>query len=175
MMAAAQNGDRDAYRRLLEAIQPYVRAMASRVFRDRADVEDAVQDVLVSVHEARRSYDPARPFKPWLAGIARYRITDRLRIKGRTSAREVPIDADDETFVSVAAKQDATMIDSPALHRALTQLPPGQRAAVEELKLREASLEEAAARTGISVGALKVASHRGIKRLRQILTGKEGA
>lgn len=175
-MAAAQDGDRDAYRRLLEAITPYVRAIAARALWDRSDIDDAVQDVLIAVHEARRSYDPSRPFKPWLAGIARHRIIDRMRAKSRISAREVSIGDDgDETFASSAAKQDDTLIDSPALHRALAQLPPGQRVAIQELKLRESSLEEVAARTGLSVGALKVATHRGLKRLRQILTGKDGA
>lgn len=175
-MAAAQTGDRDTYGRLLEAITPYIRAMASRALRDRSDVDDTVQDVLIAVHEARRSYDPSRPFKPWLAGIARHRIIDRMRTRGRLSAREVILGDDfDETFASSTAKQDDVLIDSPALHRALAQLPPGQRVAIEELKLREASLEEVAARTGLSVGALKVATHRGLKRLRQILTGKDGA
>jgi len=173
-MAAAQDGDRDAYRRLLEAITPYVRAIAARVLWDRSDIDDAVQDVLIAVHEARRTYDRSRPFKPWLAGVARHRIIDRMRARGRVTAREVSIGDDDETFASSAAKQDDMMIDSPALHRALAQLPPGQRVAIQELKLRESSLEEVAARTGLSVGALKVATHRGLKRLRQILTGKDG-
>lgn len=174
-MAAAQRGDRDAYRRLLEAITPYVRAIAIRALHDRSDIDDAVQDVLIAVHEARRSYDPSRPFKPWLAGIARYRIIDRMRARGRLSAHELTLGDDfDETFASSAPKQDDVLIDSPALHRALAQLPAGQRVAIEELKLRESSLEEVAARTGLSVGALKVATHRGLKRLRHILTGKDG-
>jgi len=120
------------------------------------------------------TYDRSRPFKPWLAGVARHRIIDRMRARGRVTAREVSIGDDDETFASSAAKQDDMMIDSPALNRALAQLPPGQRVAIQELKLRESSLEEVAARTGLSVGALKVATHRGLKRLRQILTGKDG-
>jgi RNA polymerase sigma-70 factor (ECF subfamily) len=50
-------------------------------------------------------------------------------------------------------------------------LPPGQRQAVELLKLRELSLKEASALTGMSIGALKVATHRAIASLRRTLRG----
>lgn len=169
-MAAAQDGDRDAYRRLLRAVLPYVRALASRAFRERADVEDATQDILMALHEVRASYDPSRPFKPWLAGIARHRIIDRLRQKGRLASRETSIGAEHETFAAVGSNQDGMTIDGHALRQAITLLPEGQRVAIEALKLREGSLHEVSARTGISAGALKVATHRGIKRLRALLT-----
>jgi RNA polymerase sigma-70 factor (ECF subfamily) len=169
-MAAAQDGDRVAYNRLLRAILPYIRAMASRAFRERADAEDVAQDILIALHEVRASYDPSRPFKPWLAGIARHRIIDRLRQRGRTAARETALAAEHETFASVASNQDGMTIDSHALHQAITQLPEGQRVAIEELKLREGSLQSVSTRTGLSVGALKVATHRGIGRLRALLT-----
>ena len=88
-MQAAQQGDRAAYRALLLAVTPYARALASRAFHRPADVEDAVQDILLTLHETRALFDPSRPFKPWLAGIARHRIVDRLRRQGRNAARHV--------------------------------------------------------------------------------------
>jgi RNA polymerase sigma-70 factor (ECF subfamily) len=60
-MARAQGGDREAYRRLLEEITPYLRALAMRCLQNRGDVEDAVQDALLTVHAVRHSYDPTRP------------------------------------------------------------------------------------------------------------------
>jgi RNA polymerase sigma-70 factor (ECF subfamily) len=173
LMAAAQDGDRQAYGRLLIAILPTLRSLVARNLRDRADVEDTVQDILLSVHEARASFDPSRPFKPWLFGIARFRLIDRMRVRSRMSARETPIEAHHETFSSVAPKQDDMTMDRHALHAALAQLPAGQRAAVEDLKLREQSLQEVSARTGMSITALKVATHRGMKRLRVLLAGKD--
>src|SRR6516225_2416604 len=62
LMARAQDGDRDAYRTLLQDITPYLRALATRCFRDTCDIEDAVQDVLLTVHAVRHVYDPDRPF-----------------------------------------------------------------------------------------------------------------
>lgn len=174
-MAAAQAGDREAYRRLLRAILPYVRAMTSRAFRETADAEDATQDILIALHEVRASYDPSRPFKPWLAGIARHRIIDRLRQRGRFLAREISLGPEHETFPTAASNQENMSIDAHTLNAAIDRLPDGQRVAVRELKLREGTLQSVSATTGISEGALKVATHRGIKRLRAMLTGRTGA
>lgn len=63
--------------------------------------------------------------------------------------------------------------DNEQLRRAIQLLPVGQRKAVELLKLRELSLKEAAAATGMSIGALKVAVHRAIRILSTVLNKKE--
>ena len=92
LMTQAQGGDAAAYRTLLEAIAPYLRALAARRHRDARDIEDAVQDILLTVHAIRHTYDPARPFGPWLVAIANRRLVDRLRRQGRTSARETALE-----------------------------------------------------------------------------------
>jgi RNA polymerase sigma-70 factor (ECF subfamily) len=174
LMAAAQAGDRAAYRALLVAIVPYVRALAARAFRERADVEDAVQDVLTTLHATRRMYDPARPFRPWLAGIARHRIADRQRQWRRRERTEVQFTPAHETFSDPEAKTGELGSDGAALRAAVASLPAGQRTAIELTKLREMSLQDAAAATGMSVAALKVATHRAVKRLRRMLGVTEG-
>ena len=172
-MARAQEGDREAYRRLLEEIAPYLRSLAARLIRDRSDVEDAVQDALLSVHAVRHTYDPMRPFGPWLVAIARRRFVDGLRRRGRAASREIPLEAEHETFEAPETNfQDATS-DGRAVREALEGLPPGQREAIRMLKLEEMSLKEAAAASGMSVAALKVATHRGLKSLRKIF-GRQG-
>lgn len=170
LMRAAQAGDAAAYRRLLEGIVPHLRAHARRALREAADVEDAVQDILLTVHAVRRTYDPARPFAPWLFAIARHRLLDRLRARGRRLARETPLlDSHD------AAADVAPPGDPRALRAGLAALPAGQRQAVELLKLREMTLAEAATASGQSIGALKVATHRALKSLRRLLAGREEA
>src|SRR5258708_273845 len=89
-MGRAQGGDRAGYHRLLTEITPYVRSIAARYHRTREDVEDAVQDVLLSVHTIRHTYDPGRPFGPWLATIADRRALDRLRKRLRTARPGTP-------------------------------------------------------------------------------------
>ena len=168
-MARAQSGDRDAYRHLLEAITPYLRSLAAQQHRTPSDVEDVVQDILLTVHAVRHTYDPARPFAPWLTAIARRRIIDRLRYRTRQAAREVPLDAQPETFAMAAPNHEEPALIAGRLRQAIAALPVGQRRAVELLRLEELSLKEAAVKSGMTVGALKVAVHRGLKALRASL------
>ena len=171
LMALAQSGDRVAYRKLLAELAPYIRGIVRRGLREPADAEDAVQDVLIALHAARHTYDPARPFKPWLAGIIRYRLLDRQRALWRRNRHETALGPEHETFAAIPPHSDGMVSDGPALHTAISALPAGQRQAIELTKLRELSLKEASAISGLSVTALKVATHRGLLRLRGILSG----
>lgn len=170
-MARAQDGDRRAYRALLENVTPYLRTLAARCFKEPSDTEDAVQDVLLTVHAVRHTYDPGRPFGPWLVAIANRRIIDRLRRHTRARSREIELSAEHETFLPDAAnfQFEDTSADQATLHAAIAALPPDQREAVSLLKLKELSLKEAALASGRSVSALKVATHRAIKSLRKRL------
>ena len=172
LMAAAQAGDRAAYHRLLTEITPYVRSIAGRYHRTREDVEDAVQDILLSVHTIRHTYDPSRPFGPWLATIADRRALDRLRKRLRSAGRETALEPVHETFAAAPANSGTAGLEAEELARALERLPPGQRQALELLKLKEMSLKEASAATGLSITALKVATHRALKSLRLVMQGE---
>lgn len=174
LMAQAQAGDAAAYRRLLLGVTPYLRAVASRALRQTADVEDCVQDILLTIHTIRHTYDPARPFKPWLAGVARHRLIDRLRAQGRRGMREVQIALEHEAFAEHEPEAGLAM-DRDTLHTGLAALPHRQREAVMLTKLREMSLTEASSQTGQSVSALKVSVHRGLKALRRLLVLQDGA
>jgi RNA polymerase sigma-70 factor (ECF subfamily) len=169
LMGRAQDGDRQAYRTLLEDMAPYIRSLAARCCKQRSDVEDAVQDVLLTVHMVRHAYDPSRPFGPWLLAIANRRIIDRLRRETRRKAREIALSAEHETFAEPAVNLDDVISDEAALDDAIERLPPEQRQAIKMLKLNEMSLKEAAAASGRSIVALKVATHRAVKSLRQML------
>jgi RNA polymerase sigma factor (sigma-70 family) len=176
LMARAQDGDRQAYRTLLEDMAPYLRSLAARAFREPNDVEDTVQDVLLTVHAIRHAYDPGRPFGPWLLAIANRRIIDRLRRQARAKIREVALTAEHDAFSDgpaslphVEAASTELSLSQAALHQAIENLPPDQRQAIRLLKLEEMSLKEAAASSGRSVAALKVATHRAIANLRKLL------
>ena len=171
LMARAQDGDAAAYRRLLEEMTPYLRSLAARRHRDQNDIEDAVQDVLLTAHSIRHAYDPRRPFGPWLVAIANRRLVDRLRRQGRTRARETPLTARHETFCDHQANLEERS-DRYGLDRAIDNLPPMQRQAIRLLKLREMSLKEAATVSGMSIASLKVATHRALIRLRKMLTDR---
>lgn len=172
LMQAAQGGDTDAYVQLMQELTSRLRHIIRRhrAFLSSEDIEDLVQDVLLSVHSVRATYDPARPFLPWLLAITRNRLADGARRYARHGAHEVQIDDLDVTFSNESTNTTTTAYGDPdALKQAIEDLPPGQRSAIEMLKLRELSLKEAAAEKGISVGALKVATHRAMDALRKRL------
>jgi RNA polymerase sigma-70 factor, ECF subfamily len=169
LMARAQGGDRDAYRRLLGEIMPYLRALAARRHREPSDAEDAVQDILLTLHAIRHTYDPARPFGPWLVAIANHRLIDRLRRQGRLRFREIALTPAHETFFADEANLYEKASDRRDLREAVEKLSTGQRQAIRLLKLEERSLKEAAAMSGMTVASLKVATHRALKSLRKIL------
>lgn len=175
-MAAAQDGDEAAYRNLLAAVLPTLRARAGAKLNDPQRVEDVVQEILLSLHRYRHTYDPARPFGPWLSTLASRRINDALRGHYRRGAREVLVDEYPETFSADGANNPLegalSMATGDSLRAAIAKLPPGQRKAVELLKLKEMSLKEASAHSGMTPGALKVALHRAMGGLADIMNPK---
>lgn len=173
-MVAAQQGDREAYRRLLGAIMPFVRGIAVRHLGRVDGVDDAVQEILLVVHDIRHTYEPGRPFKPWLATIASRRCIDVLRRRHARAQREVDAGIDPEAFADDAATPEQAAErdgEHARLHRAIGALPPRQREAVELLQLRQLSAEEAASHSGQAAGTLKVAAHRALHSLRRALRG----
>lgn len=175
-MAAAQTGDRAAYATLLSEIAPVLRKLLRARFRylGREDLEDVVQEVLLAIHAVRATYDPARPFLPWLITIANNRAIDAIRRLSRRAAREESVAEYPETSGSSQANiPEEPFGDVEALRLAVAELPEGQRTAIE-MVLRGMSLKEASGASGMTVGALKVAVHRATRSLRVILVGKGG-
>jgi RNA polymerase sigma-70 factor (ECF subfamily) len=168
-MAAAQAGDRAAYEALLRDCVPFITIVAGRqgVPPDRRD--DVVQDVLLTIHRARQTYDPARSFNAWLRVIAERRAIDLMRQVRRHGARELHAPIAFETYPDRDADPARGIEHVQASGRVaevLANLPASQREAVEALVIREQSLAEAAAATRRSKGALKVNLHRALKALR---------
>jgi RNA polymerase sigma-70 factor (ECF subfamily) len=172
-LAAAQAGDARAYDRLLRDITPRIRSLCRARIREPAEAEDAVQDTLMTIHALRHTYDPERPFGPWLTTIATRRAVDRLRRRGRGAGRESNIDDLPEHAASVAPVAEER-IAARNLRDAVAELPESQRTALRLAKLEDLSLAEASARSGLSVGALKVATHRAMRSLRRRFGVGEG-
>lgn len=170
-MAAAQRGDGAAYASLLTSILPPLRAFVRRRGVDDGEVEDVVQEVLLSIHRARHTWRASRPFDPWMWAIARNASTDALRRQLRDRARRGPTAEEAELAADGAGPEDLFLAGevSPELARALAGLPAAQREAVELLYVEQLSAAEAATRAGVTVSALKVRAHRGSRALRAAL------
>jgi RNA polymerase sigma-70 factor, ECF subfamily len=176
-MALAQEGDKAAYERLLADILPSLRSFTRRRLGDDVAAEDVVQEVLLSVHRARRTYRPERPFEPWLFAIARNAIIDFQRARARGRQKEEALPEDDllqdasvaPPSLAGAGGEDPRNELSPALDDALAKLPQAQREAVVMIHVEGLSVVEAALRARVSPGALRVRAHRGYRALRALL------
>lgn len=98
LLAAAQRGDADSYHAFLTAIIPFVRTIARRRCWSEDMADDVVQDVLLTVHRVRNTYQPGRPVGPWLTAIVVRRSIDEARKRGRIGRQEVFNEAAYETF-----------------------------------------------------------------------------
>lgn len=171
-MASAQRGDALAYERLLDELLPFVRGVVRARIGDDPGAEDVVQDVLLSIHTARHSFQPGRELEPWVRTIARNAVIDSVRRRNRQRARI----ADVETDTLPQSSQERASAEAEPLprrmERALEQLPAVQREAVLLLKVEGLSVIEAAQRARTTPGALKLRAHRGYRLLRDLL-GRE--
>ncbi len=177
-MIAVQAGDRVAYEALLRDCVPVIAAVARRQRVRPALVDDVVQDVLMTLHRARQTYDPSRPFLAWLTTIAQRRAIDVLRRDGRRNAHEVdaPLAYDSAADPGAdPAAGHALADEAQGLKAAVATLPAGQREAVERLAFEQLSLAEASAATGRTKTALKVNFHRALKTLRARFGVEDGS
>ncbi|MGE0718389.1 MAG: sigma-70 family RNA polymerase sigma factor [Alphaproteobacteria bacterium] len=163
-MAAARGGDPAAYRRLLEALAPVLRGLARRGL-ERAgagsgDVEDVVQETLLAIHLKRDTWNDAEPIGPWVFAIARYKLTDALRRRGRRTEIAIDLVAD-----SLADDKPPPAGESGDVERMLRHLDGRMRDVVRAVSLEGATAAEAARRLGMTEGAVRVTLHRGLKAL----------
>jgi RNA polymerase sigma factor (sigma-70 family) len=168
-LMAAQTGDRLAYETLLRDCVSFIVGLARRQGVPADRIDDVVQEVLLTVHRARATYDPRRSFEAWLHTIVERRAIDGLRQMRRYGQREVYAPLAAEGYADETADPSAGIEHKEAsgmLAAALAELPGRQREAVRYLMLGERSLDETAVLTGRSKGSLKVNLHRALKALR---------
>jgi RNA polymerase sigma-70 factor (ECF subfamily) len=172
LMTRAQAGDALAYAELLTMLGTAARRYARGRLGDVPWLEDVVQETLVSIDRARRTYDARRPFAPWFYAILTSRLIDLVRKERRVRAREVATELLPEAVAAGAPRFDARdEIDFSRVRAALDALPPRQRVVVSALKLREESVKDVSRRFGMSESAVKVTAHRAYRALRRLLGG----
>src|ERR1043165_5370062 len=163
-MRSALAGDSAAYQRLLGAVAPVLRANARRALvragQPADQAEDIVQDILLAVHLKRHTWDADAPFAPWLFAIARNKLIDALRRRGR----RVFVNIDDfaETLAGGSAEETLPAREVAA-H--LQTLPARQRDVLQSIAVDSESIKATAARLSMSEGAVRVALHRGLATL----------
>ncbi len=115
-----------------------------------------MQETLLAIHTKRHTWRDDAPIKPWVYAIARYKLVDAFRDRGR--CLEIDIDEIAESF---AGPESETLSDRE-IGRALETLAPGQRSVVAAISVEGRSIGEAARSLGMSEAAVRVALHRGL-------------
>jgi RNA polymerase sigma-70 factor, ECF subfamily len=163
----AVRGDDAAYRAALHLMAQRLRSWLRRRLHHTPDeVEDLLQETLLALHLQRASWDASVPVSAWALAIARHKLVDLWRRRGRRDDHHQSLDDVDEQLLA------ATEDDRPAqrdLEQLLQQLPTAQRDAIVLTKVEGLSVAEAAGRTGASESAIKVQVHRGLKKLAELV------
>jgi RNA polymerase sigma-70 factor, ECF subfamily len=164
LMRAAISGDNAAYDRLLRAVAPVLRAAARRgLARAGQPVdlsEDVVQDILLAVHLKRHTWDADAPFAPWLFAIARNKLIDALRRRGR----RIFVDIDDFAE-TLPGETPAETVPAGEIAAQLRSLPVRQREVLQSIAVDSVSIKDTAAKFAMSEGAVRVALHRALANL----------
>jgi RNA polymerase sigma-70 factor (ECF subfamily) len=161
LMRQSQSGDAACYAQLLSELGDVIEAFLRARFGSTHFVEDCVQESLLALHQARHSYDPSRPFRPWLFAVVRHKTIDVLRARRETpGTQSAEIGGDDQ------ANPNETAMEGTWL---LRRLRPSHREALTLTKLIGMTVAEAAARVGISEGAMKVRIHRALTATRKLM------
>ena len=160
LLRAAIAGDEKAYADFLQRAAGLVRGFARRrVTHGGVDPEDVVQETLLAIHLKRQTWREDAHVLPWIYAIARYKLIDAFRRRGRRIEVEI-----DEIADSIAAPEPETLSERD-LNRALDTLPPGQRSVVSAISVDGRSISETAGKLGMSEVAVRVALHRGLQAI----------
>jgi RNA polymerase sigma-70 factor (ECF subfamily) len=164
-----QLGEREAFDLLIDRWHGPLWTYARRLTGSDDAAHDAVQDAWLRIVRGLPGLRDATRLRPWLFGIMRRTLMDRLR--GRYAA-PTPSDVDPDTLAAGAPADDPEAGDA-ALHQGLERLPVVEREALTLFYLRELSLDEVAELLGVPVGTVKSRLHRGRRMLRQAIASAE--
>ncbi|MEZ2333178.1 sigma-70 family RNA polymerase sigma factor [Mesorhizobium sp. RCC_202] len=157
LLRAAIAGDERAYADFLHRIAALVRGFVRRkIVQGGVDPEDVVQETLLAIHVKRHTWRQDAPVLPWIYAIARFKLIDAFRRRGRRI--EIEIDDIAETF----AEPETETVSERDINRALDGLPPAQRSVVSSISVDGHSIGETASKLGITETAVRVSLHRGL-------------
>lgn len=166
-----QQGDRDAFALLARRYLRPIHAIAASFLPEQADVEDAAQETFMRALDGIHSFDPERPFAPWLYQIARNVARNHLRRRARHSVPDGdPADTEvPDPGPSPAAGAERTELRAQ-LDAAIRELPEQRRTAFRLADVDGYPAKEVARIMGLTAGAVRAHLHHARRDLRARLT-----
>lgn len=170
-MILAQSGDEAAYQELLLDLARVLSGYVQRKVGRESDVEDIVQEILISIHRSRHTFDGSRPIGPWIFAIAKRRVVDHLRVGSRFS-RELQGDKWDNEWWLERAGGEVVAESMRDLYREFENLSEQKRQALRLIAIEGRSTGQAAEIMQMKESAFRVMFHRTVHSLRKVLVGE---
>ncbi len=167
MMRQALTGDKQAYSDILRETARFLRPFLAKRLSHHAELDDLLQEILLSVHKARHTYDGERPYKPWVFAIAKFRLLDHLRAHYADHLHHAVELSDVENNLFEDVTESSLSYES--IREEIHLLPEKQATILQLIHQQGYTAKEVAAKIGMNESAVKVAAHRAYKVLRKIL------
>lgn len=166
---AAQGGNKRAYAQLLGEISPYIKNSIVKSLANQDAAEDISQEVLISVHKSLSTYQPDKPFKPWLSAIINFRRTDYLRKYYAQREDKKAVTDDNPEYLAANVTNPNNAGELKDIEAALNALPDIQNRIFRMIKIQGFSAKEVANELDMNESAVKVSAHRTMKKLQGML------
>ena len=164
LMQRSLRGDQRAYAALLQQTSRLLRPFLIRRLSFASEVDDLMQEILISIHKARHTYDGKRPYKPWAYAIAKFRLQDFLRAHYADQLRHaVDFDELEETLPEGVTE---AVLSYESIHAEVQKLPEKQATILQMMHQDGYTAKEVAQKLDMNESAVKVAAHRAYKTLR---------
>ena len=167
LMRNSQSGNQQTYAALLHETARMLRPYLAKRLNFDSEVDDLLQEILISIHKARHTYDGQRPYKPWAYAIAKFRLQDYLRAHYADHLHHaVELSEVENDLQEPVTKSD---ISYESISGEIEKLPPKQAAILQMMHQEGYTAKEVAEKICMKESAVKVAAHRAYKILRKIL------
>jgi len=166
-MRKSLEGDQLAYANLLRETARLLRPFLSKRLSFESEIDDLLQEILISIHKARHTYDGKRPYTPWVYAIAKFRLQDYLRAHYADQLRHSVELSELENILHEDVTEST--INYESISGEIQKLPEKQAAILQLMHQEGYTAKEVAAKLGMNESAVKVAAHRAYKVLRKKL------
>jgi len=167
LMRQSLAGDQHAYADLLQETAKLLRPFLAKRINAFHEVDDLLQEILISIHKARHTYDGNRPYLPWAYAIATYRLQDFLRAHYSDQLRHADHFDDLEEKLQESVTESGLSYES--ICGEIQKLPEKQALILQLMHQDGYTVKEVAEKIGMNESAVKVAAHRAYKVLRKKL------